>query len=394
MAIFLCFLTFFLVQTASAASVSIPCPFNTNDCTCIDPLSDTTFTSAACIFPDGQLPIFSGAPARYTINGEFNLTFNAYFIPDNTFVPFGRIVQLNLIQLPGLDTPLQAWQSDAFINTHISVLQITNLAGVIPPPAPLQNIAESLLGFEVIQCGPGTLSANRFASFINLAEIKIQDTQISSVDDAAFAGLEYTLKTIAFVNASLTKVPSNALNRLKILDTLDLSDSNIQQFSSSDFQSLSKLMGLYLNGNNLQAAVDSGALTNLPESLRYLYLESGSPPLQKIPTPVLAKFTDKKYLSLARNEITSLRLGDFPDGSEVGDLNLAGNPISEIDQGALRPMKSVYSFTLIDTKLTSFDLGLTEGMDGLWYLFLDQSQMLKTLKLSDSDKVRYAASGY
>lgn len=393
MTIRLCFFVLLFVQTSFAST--IPCPFNPIDCTCVDPVSEAIFTRASCQSRNGQIPQFTGTPGLYTINGEFNLTFNAYMIPDYAFQPFGQILQLNLIQPPGPNVSVQAWQPHAFAGPRVSVLQITNLAGVIPPPAPLRDIAEGLLSIRYINCTkPVVLSANVFSSLIKLEEIRIQDTFIAIVDDAAFAGLENTLKTIAFRNTGLIQFPSRAFNRLSnVLDTLDLSDNGIGgQSQTADFEELSKLTSLCLNGNDIQTAVDSGVLSNLPVSLRYLYLESGRKPLKTIPISVLQNLTERCYLSLARNQIAALRLGDFPDGSKVGDLNLEGNPISSIDYGALMSMDSVQSLTLNDTKLTSFDLWFTYGMNGLWYLFLDQNRYLKTLTSSYFDAVRFAIS--
>lgn len=377
-----------LLANVSTSILIVPCPFNIDDCSCVDPISNVEYAAATCTSENGQIPSFNGS--GYSIDGALNVTFNAYWLSPGSFKAFDNIQRLGLIQPLGPAILRQTWQPGAFLGPNISGVQVSNLAGVVPPPDPLVEIASDLKELHFINCQESiTLDGDAYSNFTSLRVLAFQDTHILRIDDNAFRGLEKTLGELYLQNASLIAYPTEALRDLKLLYRLDLSDSAIQDYQTFSFQRQIELAFLVLDGNNLRRAIDSGALSNLPPNLASLSLQRSDPPLVDMPTEVIQQAPKSlSVLSLAYNGFTDLMAGAFPSGSNLAALHLNGNPIVSIQAGALRPLSSLASLDLSQTQLTAFDLSLLDGMDSLVWVNLDDTYSLKTLLISHLSQVR------
>jgi hypothetical protein len=380
------FLSLFLAALFLATSEAslFPCPFN-NDCNCTGSSPwDDTFTDAVCSKPGYNLQ-FNGAENKFTINGPFDLTSNVYNLKARSFNAFKVIEKLTLIQSElSMALPAQ-WEAMAFKGPQIKSFTVSNLTGVIPPPLPLQEIAGTLEELQFFSCGQDVyLGANYFARFNNLKKLAIVDTPLHQhVDTAAFGGLEDTLVELNLNNLSLNAVPTAAISTLTKLVTLDLSWNNIQSFTPNDFSPFKELVSLGVNGNNLTAAYESGALDNIPEGLTTLILEYGG--LQSVPVNTIRKRTNITLLSLANNNIRTLHNGDFPNGNQLNTLVLANSPVVTIEPGALQYLTKVQILALYRSGLVDLDLTLFKGMNN-FQLLLDGSSLLRRIWVSDPDQ--------
>jgi len=319
------------------------------------------------------------------VDGGLNINLNAYSIHPNTFLAFKSIETLNLIQSNTIRPMSAMWDWKAFQGPKIQNFYVVNIAGVIPPhQAPgLMQIAGTLQMIEFENCRqPVRLGANDFSFFGNLKSFAIKDTPIRSIDDQAFNGMQ-SLTELYLINTSLNNFPTKAASQLTKLVSLNVKNSNIQYFTGDDFKPFQDLATLELSGNNLQAAVNSGALDNIPQSVFTVMLEDGN--LDSVPASFTSKHPEVTLLSMANNGIRALKNGDFSNGNKLISLNLEGNPIATIEDDALQYLNNVQVLNLYGSALVSLDLSVFNGMNRVTVV-LDGSYLLKGLQVSDVSK--------
>jgi len=374
----------FLIQLIKAQA-DFACPFNPIECTCTGNPGSTRFYIAKCRSRNSIVSKFNGS--GWTVSEELVVGSNGHSVQANAFAAFKSIGLLTLEQSYTLAPEKQTWEWMAFAGPKIEGFATVNISGVIPPPGELKQRAGSLKKLLVSNCRETVYltGPNIFSDFTNLNVLLIKDTPIhQDIHDAAFAGLENNLTELWLLNTALPKFPSNAVSRLTKLYRLDLTDSGINSFASQDFAPFKELIFLILDGNNAQAALESGALHNIPKSVTTLFLERGK--LTAVPN-IISDSPQVTILALSYNQITTVKNGDFPNGNGLVYLEMPGNPITSIESGAFRYLTELTSLILYDTQLPSFDLSLLNGMNKLRYLGLDGNQQLKTLTVSNADQV-------
>lgn len=379
-----------LVFSLTVDATTVQCPFDPSDCTCTDPQSSVAFDNSNCVSRDGQIPKFNGTTGMYSVFGEFDITFTSQRVETNAFINFQTIQFLNLLHPPTAGSPQQQWQTNAFYGPVIKGFGVANMASVIPPPAPLKAIGGYVEKLQFVNCREiVSLDAQIFFNFQVLKILMIKDTTISNINDAAFKGLENSLTEIWLMNANLKTFPSAALKPLKTLFRIDVSDSNIQSFASNDFSGFPQLTFLILDGNNVQAAINSGALHSLPTALTTLFLGRSNPPLKVIPSTVIENAPQITILSLAGNDIGAIRIGDFPAGNNIMSLDLGDNLISTIQAGALSYLSLTGNLVLSRSRLTTLDFSLFNGMNNLYSVAIDNTPSLRALTVSYVDSVSH-----
>lgn len=387
---FLCaiLLSFQLRDHVIGADNDVACPFDADECTCTFPQSDTAFDSATCISKSSTFPSFNGS-RTYSIYNELTIQFGASRIESGALQAFSSIESLTLKEDVGPTPIRQQWQPHAFTGPEINTFRVVNTAGVIPLPAPLREIAENLKELRIVSCREAVdLGANSFSDFKQLRVLEISYTPIVVFSDTTFNGLGETLREIYLQSNKLSYFPTSALKNLVLLYRIDLSDNNIRSFSEDAFSSLSELAFLTLDGNDVQAAIDSGALSNLPQATTSLSLQRSNPALKSIPTKVIRDVPQLVTLSLANNYIDAVRTGDFFNTSQIFSLFLAGNPITTIQPGSLQDLPGLTHLDLSQTALESLDFSLFEGLNNLFAVILDETRTLKSLTISNLDMVR------
>lgn len=365
---------------------TIPCPFAPVDCTCIQTVlpSETEFQSAHCTPKSGVIPAFTGF-GIYAIIDRLVLTFSAYSIPPRAFLAFKSIGLLSLQQIDTSKPVQQYWETHAFVGPLLKGFQVSNLAGVLPPPPPVVELGDYVEKLVFDNCHvPVNLTANGFSTFKKVDTLIISNTPVSKIDDQAFVGIGDTLQELRLTNTGITTFPTTALKSLTSLVRLDLSDNNMQKFTSDDFAPLQALELLILDGNNIGAAIDIGAFAKLPQAINGVSLARAGPPLGYVPSVLINQAPQIFTLSLAQDGIGAIRRGDFPEGNQIHWLDMSGNPISSIDNGALGSLTHLVSLQMNGHKLVSFDLASLSGISsGLETIELTGSDTLTELLISD-----------
>jgi len=169
------------------------------------------------------------------------------------------------------------------------------------------------------------------------------------------------------------------------LEGLDLSNNGMSSFPQNAFSTFTSLSTLFVDGNDLNAAVAAKTFDGLPQSLTGLYMGNGG--LTSVPSQIFQQNGRLVFVALFNNKITSVKKNDFGQSSSVTQVLLSDNPIASIEQGALQALAKVPSLALTNTRLAAFDLSLLNGMTELTELKLDNSGALTSLTATNSDQV-------
>jgi len=156
----------------------------------------------------------------------------------------------------------------------------------------------------------------------------------------------------------------------------------MKNFPRSAFHALTSLQTLDLSGNDLKSAFAAGAFENLPEYLYNMRISRGG--LTHVPA-----FQKPKQISdlfLVGNEISEIRHNDF-DTVSLDNLDLDGNPISQIERGSFQRLGKIKFLHMASTMLESFDLSLLSGMNALEDVHLRNTFSLTSLTVTNPDEV-------
>jgi len=189
---------------------------------------------------------------------------------------------------------------------------------------------------------------------------------------------------LSLEETNLTTFPS-AINRFTNLRSLYLGGNRMKNFPKNAFASLTSLENLDLSGSDLESAVESGALENLPPSFEQLKLNNGG--LTRIPSQIFRNNVKIRHLSLFGNKITEIKRDDFKMARLNGDLNLGRNPIKKIEKGAFVGLGIGTLSLAWSEQLESFDLSVLNGLNGLDELSLYESSLLTSLIVTNVDEV-------
>ncbi|GAB6032069.1 leucine rich repeat containing 24 [Chamberlinius hualienensis] len=234
------------------------------------------------------------------------------------------------------------------------------------------------------------------ASLLHLVEIKLQQTQISIIENATFSNLTRLLRLDVSENLlervssatfeGLTSLryldlSSNRLNDvdeafvdLVNLEQLNLRDNSLPQLTSHTFFGLYKLQYLNLDSNNI-SAIEVGTfqyMTNLAHLIvsnnplttlsrldffgsRLQYIDVSCVQLQRVPQSLTRYVRD---LRLAKNNLTHIRLGDFDSYPYLSLLVLDDNCIVEIESDALGRLEFLLRLWLNGNRLSRIPANL------------------------------------
>ncbi|MEZ6102610.1 MAG: leucine-rich repeat domain-containing protein [Pirellulaceae bacterium] len=120
------------------------------------------------------------------------------------------------------------------------------------------------------------------------------------------------------------------LSLLTNATNLDLSNNEIANIDSGDFNGLCNLRGLHLQNNRI-LSIENKAFEGC-DNLAELDL-SNNPGLTRIESRTFAGFEQWAVLRLDHNSLSQIKRGDF-DRYSAGILSLSNNQIREIEDGA------------------------------------------------------------
>ena len=155
---------------------------------------------------------------------------------------------------------------------------------------------------------------------------------------------------------------------------------NIKELKPGDFDGMTNLTDLRLNGNELSALPENiiDQLTNLKD------LSLNSNELTSLPDGVFDQLTNLTELSLSSNELTSLPDGVFDQLTHLTVLSLGNNELSSLPAGLFDNLTSLIRLYLNSNQLSSLPDGLFDNLTNLTFLNLWDNPV-SSLQESDFD---------
>ncbi|XP_068215701.1 chondroadherin-like [Palaemon carinicauda] len=189
-------------------------------------------------------------------------------------------------------------------------------------------------------------------SGLQIEQLAIVNSKVSSVGGKAFADLGSSLRELVLDNNELTHIPTDALSDLQGLEILHLRTNKIQRLPNYGFSKLEKLQELRLEDNDINV-VDSMAFGDCCRNLDILDLTRNL--LTEIPTVSFFTLTNLTYLKLDGNKIEEIGKDAFSGLTKLNTLDLANNQIATVEENAFRKLQ-IRNLDLQQNKLE----GLTE----------------------------------
>ncbi|XP_076000864.1 tsukushi isoform X2 [Genypterus blacodes] len=231
----------------------------------------------------------------------------------------------------------------------------------------------SLTRVDCRNLGPGT--AMPIPIPLDTTHLDLSSNSMGPLSDTMLAGPGYTtLVSLDLSSNHVRKISQNALSKLRYLETLDLSHNSLQSLAPNCFSGL-PLTEVDLSHNSFQhfdMDVFSTKVNGEPVSvdLSHNKLESVSSSLHG------------RVLHIQSLNLTANRLSSIPNlaGIPLRYLNLDGNPIAYIKEGALAQLKDLVYLSLSSLgELQEIEAHSFKGLQGLQVLDLSNNPKLKTL---------------
>ncbi|XP_026807749.1 LOW QUALITY PROTEIN: leucine-rich repeat-containing protein 15-like [Rhopalosiphum maidis] len=219
----------------------------------------------------------------------------------------------------------------------------------------------------------GSLPA-RMLDGVSLHGLVVSSGEIKSVSDAAFDGLGSPLQALGLPNNQLERVPSSALAMLSGLERLDLSHNRLHTIHNNSFKGSPNLTFLDLSNNSIHF-ISPDAFVNLP-FLKVLRLQNNlltsasTSHLQGLRSLVdldlssnllagqlgpstLPRLPNLQVISLAHNQLNSVRRGSFAGLEGIVSLTLNHNQIDVLEDHGFRAVPTLSHLDLANNRIVA-----------------------------------------
>ena len=169
-----------------------------------------------------------------------------------------------------------------------------------------------------------------------IPSLNLSDEGIGSLQSGDFEGLT-GLAQLVLEGNDLTALPSGLLDGLSALEKLNFKDNDLSALPSGVFDDLGSLSELYLGGNRLSA----------------------------VPAEVISGLSTLELLGLADNQLSALGSDDFSGLSSLEILFLGGNRLSSLPSDVFSGLSALQELWLGDNQLTSLPHGVFSGLSAL-----------------------------
>ena len=164
-----------------------------------------------------------------------------------------------------------------------------------------------------------------FDNLINLEELNLGYNGLTGLPDGVFDNL-VNLEDLYLHNNNLNELPDGVFDNLANLEDLNLQKNNLNELPDGVFDSLINLEDLTWSYNGLTGLPD-GVFDNLSD-LKFLHLHNNS--LTGLPGGIFDNLIKLHILHLDQNRLTELPEGVFDNLSKLWDLSLKNNNLSEL----------------------------------------------------------------
>ncbi|XP_045929632.1 tsukushi [Micropterus dolomieu] len=210
---------------------------------------------------------------------------------------------------------------------------------------------------------------------LDTAHLDLSSNAMGPLSDTMLAGPGYTtLISLDLSNNHITQVSPNALSKLRYLETLDLSHNNLESLSPKCFSGL-PLAEVDLSHNSFQEFDMDVFITKVNGQPVSVDLSHNQ--LVSVYTTLHGRVLHIQSLNLSANRLLSVpRLAGLP----LRYLNLDGNPITCIKEGAFAQLKDLVYLSISGLhELQEIEPYSFKGLQSLQVLDLSNNPKLNTL---------------
>ncbi|KAM8768972.1 tsukushi isoform 1-T1 [Acanthopagrus schlegelii] len=210
---------------------------------------------------------------------------------------------------------------------------------------------------------------------LDTSHLDLSSITMGPLSDTMLAGPGYTtLVSLDLSSNHITKISPNALSKLRYLESLDLSQNHLESLSPSCFSGL-PLAEVDLSHNSFQE-FDMDVFTSKVNG-EPLNVDLSHNKLVSVSMTLHGRVLHIQSLNLSANRLLSVpKLGGLP----LRYVNLDGNPIARIKEGAFAQLKDlVYLYISGLPELQEIEPHSFKGLQSLQVLDLSNNPKLKNL---------------
>ncbi|XP_064473061.1 toll-like receptor Tollo [Ornithodoros turicata] len=189
------------------------------------------------------------------------------------------------------------------------------------------------------------INATTFQSQYSLQILHLDHNQIETIDDNAFASL-YNLHTLSLSDNKMKHLDIFTLNGLYVLSNLALDRNHLHTIHLEGFKNCSSLLDLQLSGNRL---------TDVPHALQFLRflrsLDLSENLLQNVTNITLSGMSNLHSLKISGNRIGNMTRGTFQELKSLRRLDLSHNKIESLEHGIFDDASALNIILLNDNLL-------------------------------------------
>ena len=252
-------------------------------------------------------------------------------------------------------------------NSGSDSIEVTvNVTDVVNEPTPVNQRTQEVQDAIVAEI-PG-VNAPENVTAAHLAEITylhLKNAGITSLKSFDFDGLT-ALATLDLEGNSLSALPVGVFDELTALTTLDLQDNSLSALPVGVFDELTALTALYLHNNELTALPED--IFDELTALTALYLHNNE--LTALPSGIFDELTALTTLYLALNELSSLPSGIFDELTALTELNLVGTGLTTLLSDIFDELTALTTLDLSGNGLSSLPSGIFDELTALTRLDL------------------------
>ena len=163
---------------------------------------------------------------------------------------------------------------------------------------------------------------------------------------------------------------------LASITQLDLYEEKIRTLKPSDFDGLTVLTTLRLDGNEL-SSLPEGVFDGLT-ALTQLFLHDNQ--LSSLPEGIFNNNTALTTLYLHTNQLSLLPAGIFDNNTALTELSLPGNQLSSLPEGVFDGLTVLTKLFLHDNQLSSLPAGIFKNLTALTQLAVDSLPLIVSLE--------------
>ncbi|XP_033645724.1 chondroadherin-like [Asterias rubens] len=246
----------------------------------------------------------------------------------------------------------------------------------LPDPRSIQNTSAINFSRNALQRFPGE---NVEFTSPHLETLDLSQSQIEELDLMAF-GFVPSLRYLNISHNKLSSIMNGSFINLKNLQDLDISFNNLLDLSEGLWEGLNEVKKLYLSSNSL-TTLKAGAFDFLKQ---LVYLDLSENQISIIKEDAFTDLANLQHLNLYRNTLTEVPL--FPDNfrRKLEKLNLQGNSISKLGPIAFGRCLYLHVLDLSKLDLDYVHALAFQGLPALTELYLD-TNLLQTLQVQSID---------